>query len=96
MNLFALRSRRNKAVWTGTSSFFSGTSIGVISGACASCTSLGFLLVSTFGATGALASSLLSNFQLPLRIISVVLLVWSLYSVSKTLTSSCRLPARRR
>ena len=87
MNLYVLRSRKG-ARRVGTT-FFSGTSLGLVSGACASCTSLGFLLVSTFGTTGAVASGFVSNFQIPLRILSIILLTWAFYSVSRAMTESC-------
>jgi hypothetical protein len=70
-------------------SLFSGSSISVISSTCTSCSSLGFFLVSTFGSAGLLASTIMSNYQIPLRLLSVGLLVWALYSVSKKLTKSC-------
>jgi hypothetical protein len=49
--------------------FFSGSSIGVLSSTCASCSSLGFLLVSALGGAGITISTFLSNYQTPLRII---------------------------
>lgn len=86
MNIYILRNLKLKKI---SSSMFSGTSLGMISGACASCTSLSFLLVSTFGVAGTVASNFLSNFQIPLRLISIGLLVWALYSSSKKLTATC-------
>jgi hypothetical protein len=89
MNVYIIRSLKLKKI---SASMFSGTSVGMISGACASCTSLSFLLISTFGGVGAVASSVLSTFQIPLRLLSIGLLVWALYSTSKRLTASCVLP----
>ena len=86
MNIYILRNLKLKKI---SASMFSGTSLGMISGACASCTSLSFLLVSTFGVAGTVASNLLSNFQIPLRLISIGLLIWALYSSSRKLTASC-------
>jgi hypothetical protein len=80
---------RNSKVKLSRGSLFSGSSISVISSTCASCSSLGFFLVSTFGSAGLLASTIMSNYQIPLRLLSVGLLVWALYSVSKKLTKSC-------
>src|SRR6266511_4640567 len=56
-----------------TASFFSGSSIGVLSSTCASCSSLGFFLASTLGAAGVTASNFLSNYQTPMRLLSIVL-----------------------
>jgi hypothetical protein len=56
---------------------------------------LGFLLVSTFGGVGIAASTLLSNYQIPLRIVSIALLIWALYSISNKLTRSCIINGHR-
>jgi hypothetical protein len=80
---------RNSRVRLSRASLFSGSSISVVSSACASCSSLGFFLVSTFGSAGLLASTIMSNYQIPLRVISVGLLLWALYAVSNRLTKSC-------
>jgi len=88
MNIYILRSMKFGEKRLNTS-MFSGVSLGMISGACASCTSLSFLLVSTFGWAGIVASSILSNFQIPLRLVSIGLLAWALYSSSKKVTATC-------
>jgi hypothetical protein len=87
MNVFVLR--HSKGLKVNIKSFFSGSSLSVLSSTCASCSSLGFLLVSTFGGIGVTASAFLSNYQTPLRILSIALLVWALYSISNKLTKSC-------
>jgi hypothetical protein len=86
MNLYVLRHAKVKISLT---SFFSGSTVSVLSSTCASCSSLGFLLVSTFGGAGIAASTFLSNYQTPLRVLSVLLLIWALYSISNKLTKSC-------
>ncbi|HEY7078805.1 MAG TPA: hypothetical protein VH500_03825 [Nitrososphaeraceae archaeon] len=87
MNLYLLR--HSKRIRISTASLFSGSAIGVISSTCASCSSVGLLLVSTFGSIGIAASSFLSNYQIPLRLLSIVLLFWALYSISRNLTRGC-------
>jgi hypothetical protein len=87
MNIYVLKhSDRSRISLT---SFFSGSTISVLSSTCASCSSLGFLLVSTFGGVGVTASTILSNYQIPLRIISIALLIWAFYSICSKLTKSC-------
>ncbi len=49
---------------------FSGSPMSVLSSTCASRSSLGFLLISTFGGLGVTASTFLTNYQIPLRVIS--------------------------
>src|SRR5919197_1472972 len=87
MNVFILKHSGSLKLTIG--SFFSGSTLSMISSTCASCSSVGFLLVSTFGGIGVTASTFLSNYQTPLRVISIALLVWALYSASNKLTQSC-------
>jgi hypothetical protein len=89
MNIYVLKYSRDRKL--NASSFFSGSSIGVLSSTCASCSSLGFLLVSVLGGAGVTISTFLSNYQTPLRIVSIALLLWAYYSVSIRLTSSCKI-----
>jgi hypothetical protein len=87
MNVYIIKHSRNLKLAIG--SLFSGSTLSMISSTCASCSSIGFLLVSTFGGIGVTASIFLSNYQTPLRIMSVALLLWALYSASRKLTKSC-------
>lgn len=87
MNVYIVKHSGNLKVTIG--SLFSGSTLSMISSTCASCSSVGFLLVSTFGGAGVTASAFLSNYQIPLRIMSVALLVWALYSASSKLTGNC-------
>ena len=87
MNLYVIR--HSKGLKKGILSLFSGSSMSVICSACAGCSSLGFLLISTIGGLGVTASTSLTNYQMPLRLISILLLSWAYYSISKKLTRSC-------
>jgi hypothetical protein len=86
MNIFVLKTKIGNKI---SASLFSGSALGVVSGACASCTSLGFLLVSAFGGTGIVASNFVSNYQTPLRLLSIGLMIWAYISVSNRMTRSC-------
>ncbi|MGE5633814.1 MAG: hypothetical protein ACM3VV_01150 [Deltaproteobacteria bacterium] len=68
---------------------FSWSSISVISSACASCSSFGLLFVSTLGGIGLTTLTFLSNYQTPLRLVSIMFLIWAYYSISNKLTKSC-------
>ena len=70
-------------------SLFSGSILGIASSACASCSSIGFLLISTFGGFGIFATDFLTNYQTPLRLVSIVILLWALYSVHNKITKPC-------
>ena len=87
MNVYVLKYSENLKETIG--SLISGSTLSVISSMCVSCSSVAFLLVSTFGGIGLTTSIFLSNYQTPLRVISIVLLVWALYSVSYKLSKSC-------
>ena len=86
MNIYVFRHSKMKI---NIASFFSGSSLSVISSTCASCSSLGFFLISTLGAAGVTASSFVSNYQTPLRLLSIALLIWAYYSISSKITKSC-------
>ncbi|HYZ59622.1 MAG TPA: hypothetical protein VE544_08185 [Nitrososphaeraceae archaeon] len=90
MNVYVLKHSRDIRLMSATS-FFSGSSIGILSSTCASCTSLGFLLASTLGGAGLTLSTILSNYQTPLRILSIILLIWAFYSVSIRLNKGCKM-----
>ena len=68
---------------------FSGSILGIASSACASCTSIGFLVISTFGGFGIFATDFLTNYQTPLRLVSIAILLWALYSVQNKITRPC-------
>lgn len=85
MNVYIFK---NSRVRLGAS-LFSGSALSVASSACAGCTSAGFFFVTTFGVAGAATTSLLTQYQLPLRIAGIALLVWAYYSVNKRLGKSC-------
>jgi hypothetical protein len=86
LNIYVIRNSKQKI---DAASLFSGSSIGVLSSTCASCSSLGFFLISALGATGVTASAFLSNYQMPLRLLSIALLIWAYYTISIKLTKSC-------
>ena len=88
MNVYVFRHSKLKI---GFAAFFSGSTVSVLSSTCASCSSLGFLLVSTFGGAGIAASTFLSNYQTPLRVLSIVLLIWALYSIINKLSQTCKI-----
>ena len=87
MNIFIMKNSKLKL----SKSLFSGTSIGLISSTCISCSSIGFALVSTFGGIGILISNFLSIYEIPLRIISIAILVYAIYSAHNRITKSCYL-----
>ena len=89
MNAFALTSLRAGRK-LGAGSLLSGTSLATLSSACAGCSSLGLTLVSTLGGAGLAATTVMSVYQIPLRLISLGILVWAFYSTSRKILGACR------
>lgn len=73
-----------------TSSGFIGSIIGAGAGAC-SCSSVGFAIVSTFGTVGATATAFLTNYEIPLRILSIGIIVITYFVTAKGLQQECKI-----
>ncbi|HEY8139583.1 MAG TPA: hypothetical protein VIE86_00705 [Nitrososphaera sp.] len=86
MNVFMVRSKLK----ADKSSVLSGSTLGTVSSMCAGCSSVGFYLASTFGAAGVAASSFLSNYQLPLRLVALALLILAYYAAHKRVVANCK------
>ncbi len=67
-------------------SLLSGSLLGIASSACASCSSIGFLIISTFGGAGIVATGFLTNYQIPLRLLSICIMILALYIVHNRIT----------
>ena len=85
MNAYVIRNSKLRL----DRSTFSGSILGIGSSACASCSSIGFVIISTFGAFGIFATDFLTNYQTPLKITSIAILLWALYSVHNKITRPC-------
>ena len=72
-------------------SSITGTIIGASAGAC-SCGPIGFSIITTFGTTGSIASSFLTNYEIPLRLISITILVLVLLTTLKSISRECKIP----
>jgi hypothetical protein len=92
MNIYAIGHSRLKF---SRKSLFSGSSLSIVSGVCSSCSSVGFLLISTFGSIGVITTNLLTIYQIPLRIISVAILIFALYYIHKRIVQSCIMDLRK-
>ena len=67
-----------------------GSIIGAAAGAC-SCGPIGFAVISTFGSVGATATAFLTNYEIPIRMIAIVILVVTYFTTIKSLRIECRL-----
>ena len=87
MNIFRIRLVK-KVRRIGSS--ITGTIIGASAGAC-SCGPIGFSIITTFGTTGSIASSFLTNYEIPLRLISIIILVLVLWTTLKAIPRECKI-----
>lgn len=92
MNIYLLKTSKVRL----GKSFVSGSFLGVITSACASCSSIGFLIISTFGGAGIIATTFLTNYQIPLRLLSIGILIWALYTVNQRVKKGCVYDNRER
>ena len=66
-----------------------GSIVGAAAGAC-SCGPIGFAVISTFGSVGATATAFLTNYEIPIRIIAVGILVITYFTTVKSLKTECK------
>lgn len=67
-----------------------GTIIGASAGAC-SCGPIGFSVITTFGAAGSIASAFLTNYETPLRLVSIGILIIVLITTMKAIPIECKI-----
>ena len=87
MNLFRIINLKNSKQKMSGSIF--GTIVGSAAGAC-SCGPIGFAVISTFGSVGATATAFLTNYEIPIRIIAIGILVITYFTTIKSLKSECK------
>ena len=87
MNLFRIINLKNSKQKMSGSIF--GTIVGSAAGAC-SCGPIGFAVISTFGSVGATATAFLTNYEIPIRIIAIGILVFTYFKTIKSLKSECK------
>ncbi len=67
-----------------------GSIIGTAAGAC-SCGPIGFAVISTFGSVGATTTAFLTNYEIPIRIIAIAILIVTYFTTIKSLKVECNL-----
>ena len=70
-----------------------GSIIGAAAGAC-SCGPIGFAVISTFGSVGATATSFLANYETPIRIVAIAILVITFFTTIKSLNIECKIKSK--
>ena len=88
LSIYRIRMLGSGARRSGTG--FLGSIIGASAGAC-SCGSIGFAVVSAFGAIGGTATAFLTNYALPLRLVSIAILGYTYYVSVKGIMGQCKI-----
>ena len=87
MNIFRVKlAKKSKSV--GAS--LTGTIIGASAGAC-SCGPIGFSVITTFGTAGSIATAFLTNYEIPLRLISICILIIMLITTMRAIPAECKI-----
>lgn len=88
MNIYRIRIIQTSKRKMGGSVF--GSIIGATAGAC-SCGPIGFAVISTFGSVGAVTTSFLANYEIPLRLGAIALLIFVYFTTIRSLKIECQL-----
>ena len=91
MNIYLLRNSNIRL----DKSLISSSFLTILSSACASCSSIGFVIISTFGSAGVIATAFLTNYQIPLRLVATSILILTLYTVCSRVTNTCSLDYKK-
>ena len=86
MNVYRIKSLRNSR--KKMSGGVLGSILGASAGACG-CGPIGFAIISTLGSIGGVATAFLTNYEFPIRIASIAILVLVYYTTSKSLLTEC-------
>jgi len=86
MNIYRISMLKKSKIKISGSMF--GSFIGSIAGAC-SCGPIGFALFSTFGSVGATTLAFLTNFEIPIRLGAIGLLIFTYFATIKSLKIEC-------
>ena len=87
MNIFRINTLKKSKQKMGGGVF--GSFIGAVAGAC-SCGPIGFAVISTFGSVGASATAFLTNYEIPIRIIAIMILAITYFTTVKSLKIECK------
>ena len=88
LSVYRIHMLGNKIRKSGTGFF--GSIIGAGAGACG-CGSFGFAAISIFGTVGGTATSFLTNYEMPLRVLSIAILCYAYYASVKSITYQCKI-----
>ena len=88
MNVYRIRILRQTKAKMGSG--IVGSFIGAAAGAC-SCGPVGFAIISTFGSVGSAAATFLTNYEIPIRVAALAILLITVYTTSRSLKMECKI-----
>ena len=88
MNIYRIRTLQKSSTKIGGSLL--GSIIGASAGIC-SCGPIGFSIISTFGTVAGTATAFLTNYEIPLRLVSLGLLCLVYYTTAKSISIECKI-----
>ena len=88
MNIYRIRTLQKSTSKIGGSLL--GSIIGASAGIC-SCGPIGFSIISTFGTVAVTATAFLTNYEIPLRLVSLGLLCLVYYTTAKSISIKCKI-----
>ena len=88
MNIYRIRTLQKSTTKIGGSLL--GSIIGASAGIC-SCGPIGFSIISTFGTVAGTATAFLTNYEIPLRLVSLGLLCLVYYTTVKSISIECKI-----
>jgi len=88
MNIYRIRTLQKSTTKIGGSLL--GSIIGASAGIC-SCGPIGFSIISTFGTVAGTATAFLTNYEIPLRLVSLGLLCLVYYATAKSISIECKI-----
>ena len=88
MNIYRIRTLQKSTAKIGGSLL--GSIIGASAGIC-SCGPIGFSIISTFGTVAGTATAFLTNYEIPLRLVSLGLLCLVYYTTAKSISIECKI-----
>ena len=88
MNIYRIRTLQKSTTKIGGSLL--GSIIGASAGIC-SCGPIGFSIITTFGTVAGTATAFLTNYEIPLRLVSLGLLCLVYYTTAKSISIECKI-----
>ena len=88
MNIYRIRTLQKNM--TKISGSVLGSIIGASAGIC-SCGPIGFSIISTFGTVAGTATAFLTNYEIPLRLVSLGLLCLVYYTTIRSISVECKI-----